>query len=253
LRAECFCALERSALTNSIDATGWLIVCKVSSLGQIPKKKTIFLSWPVLSGFVYILGIHIDSTLSWKIHIEQIIPKLNAACYAMRSIKPFMSQETLKMVYHAYFLSIMNYGLIFWGNSSHSVNIFKLQKNIIRIITGCRSRDSCRELFKKLRILPLQSQYILSLLLFVVYNNDKFKLNSEVYNMNTRQKYNFHLPSSNLSVYQNGVYFTGIKVFNNLPQNIKNLGNDTKKFKSELKNYLHAHSFYSFRGILQCK
>jgi hypothetical protein len=63
--------------------------------------------------------------------------------------------------------------------------------------------------------------------------------------MNTRQKYNFHLPSSNLSLYQKGVYFTGIKVYNNLPQSIKNLSNDTKEFKSALKNYLHAHSFYS--------
>jgi hypothetical protein len=42
-----------------------------------------------------------------------------------------------------------------------------------------------------------------------------------------------------------GVYFTGIKVYNNLPQSIKNLSNDTKQFKSALKNYLHAHSFYS--------
>jgi hypothetical protein len=81
-----------------------------------------------------------------------------------------MSQETLKMVYHAYFHSIMNYGLIFWGISSHSVNIFKIQKNIIRIIRGGISRD----LFKKLKILPLQQQYILSLLLFVVYNKNKF-------------------------------------------------------------------------------
>jgi hypothetical protein len=63
--------------------------------------------------------------------------------------------------------------------------------------------------------------------------------------MNTRQKYNFHLPSSNLSLNQKGVYFTGIKVFNNLPQSIKNLSNDTKQFKSALENYLHAHSFYS--------
>jgi hypothetical protein len=63
--------------------------------------------------------------------------------------------------------------------------------------------------------------------------------------MNTRQKYNYHLPSSNLSLYQKGVYFTGIKVFNNLPQSIKNLSKDTKQFKSALKNYLHAHSFYS--------
>jgi hypothetical protein len=46
-----------------------------------------------------------------------------------------MSQETLKMVYYAYSHSTVNYGLIFWGNSSHSVNIFKIQKNVIRIIT----------------------------------------------------------------------------------------------------------------------
>jgi hypothetical protein len=36
----------------------------------------------------------------------------------------------------------------------------------------------------------------------------------------------------------------GIKVYNSLPQSIRNLSNDTKQFKSELKNYLHAHSFY---------
>jgi hypothetical protein len=56
--------------------------------------------------------------------------------------------------------------------------------------------------------------------------------------MNSRQKYNFHLPSSNLSLYQKGVYCTGIKVFNSLPQSIKNLSDDTKQFKSALKNYL---------------
>jgi DNA integrity scanning protein DisA with diadenylate cyclase activity len=37
---------------------------------------------------------------------------------------------------------------IIQGNSSHSENIFKLQKRIIRIIMGARPRDSCRELFK---------------------------------------------------------------------------------------------------------
>jgi hypothetical protein len=29
----------------------------------------------------------------------------------------------------------MNYKLIFWGNSSHSTKMFKIQKNVIRIIT----------------------------------------------------------------------------------------------------------------------
>jgi hypothetical protein len=190
-----------------------------------------------------------------------------------------MSLESPKMVYCAYFHSIMSYRLIFWGNSSHSSNIFKIQKTIIRIITGCRRRDSCRNLFflsgiynplwvsaasfwrfrdhtqghntvgrtpldewsarrrdlyltntqhlqetdiqtpgrirtrspskrsavdtrlrplrhldrrrnlfKKLKFFSLQSQYILSIPLFVVNNKNKFKIISDVHHINTRQK-----------------------------------------------------------------
>jgi hypothetical protein len=40
------------------------------------------------------------------------------------------------------------------------------------------------EHFKKLKILPLQSQYKLSLLLFVVDNGDYFMVNSEIHNFN---------------------------------------------------------------------
>jgi hypothetical protein len=62
--------------------------------------------------------------------------------------------------------------------------------------------------------MPLQLQYILSHLLFHIYNKDELKLKFDVCNMNTRQKCNFHLPSSNVSLYQKGVYFAGVEVFN---------------------------------------
>jgi hypothetical protein len=51
------------------------------------------------------LGTHLDSTLSQKMDIEQTVPELSAACYAMRSIQPLTSQKTLMMVYCAYFHS----------------------------------------------------------------------------------------------------------------------------------------------------
>jgi len=107
------------------------------------------------------------------------------------------------MVYYAYFHSIMNTGLIFWGDCFHGEKIFKIQKNIIGIITGCRSRDSCRDFLQNLKILPLQLQYVLSLLLFVVNNKNKFKFNSYICHINTRQNCNCHQHSSNLSLYQN--------------------------------------------------
>jgi hypothetical protein len=70
----------------------------------------------------------------------------------------------------------MNYGLTFWGNSSFSNSIFKLQKRIIRIIMGAGNRETYRELFKTPNILPLQSQYILSLMLFLGKNKNKFQI-----------------------------------------------------------------------------
>jgi len=48
--------------------------------------------------------------------------------------------------------------------------------------------------FNKLNILLLQSQYILSLVLFVINNKNKFAANSEIHSSNTRNKSNFHQP-----------------------------------------------------------
>jgi len=62
--------------------------------------------------------------------------------------------------------------IIIWGNSSYSNSIFKLQKRITGIIMGIGIRDSCREFFKLLNILPLIAQYIFSLGLFVVNNKN---------------------------------------------------------------------------------
>jgi len=39
-----------------------------------------------------------------KIHYEQITHKFSTVWYAMSSVKPFMSQETIKMVYLPIFI-----------------------------------------------------------------------------------------------------------------------------------------------------
>jgi hypothetical protein len=70
----------------------------------------------------------ISDTLSWKGHIDMITLKLSQACYTVRVVKLFLSQDTLKKIYYAYFHSIMTYGIIFWGNSSHLDKIFRLKK-----------------------------------------------------------------------------------------------------------------------------
>jgi hypothetical protein len=115
---------------------------------------------------------------------------------------------------------------------------------------SCKSRDSCRQLFKTIQILPLPSQYILTLLLFVVKNRSQHRTNSEVHDLNTRQHYNLHQPLSNLVKYQKGVYYVGM-VFNSLPSHIKHKSDNYGEFKLILKHFLHNHSFYSLKEYFQ--
>ena len=74
------------------------------------------------------LGFQVDSQLNWKLHVEQILPKLNAACFTIKSLIYILNQETLGMIYHMYFHSILRYGVIFWGNSPHVHLVFIIQK-----------------------------------------------------------------------------------------------------------------------------
>jgi len=144
-------------------------------------------------------------------HIALITRKLSNICYLIRNIKPYMSIFTLKMIYRSLFHAIMSYGIIFWGNSPHSTISFKMQKLAIRTMMGCGYGESCRGMFVELKILPLASQYIFSLLLFVVKNSNYFTSNSVICDSNTRHRNDLHLPQATLTVYQTGVYCSGVK------------------------------------------
>jgi hypothetical protein len=61
------------------------------------------------------LGLQIDNHIYWKDHIEQMIPKLGAACYPIRSAVHINNINTLKLIYNAHFHSIIKYEIIVWG------------------------------------------------------------------------------------------------------------------------------------------
>jgi len=47
------------------------------------------------------LGLQIDNHETWKNHTGQMIPKLSAACYALRSMVHISNINTLKSIYNA--------------------------------------------------------------------------------------------------------------------------------------------------------
>jgi hypothetical protein len=163
------------------------------------------------------LGLIIDNTLTWKQHIDMVINRLSYTCYALRNTKYMVSLGTLKLIYSAHVQSIMSYGIIFWAGSSYANKVFILQKKIIRITTNAKIRESCRVIFKKLEILPFYSQYIYSLLLFVINNKDVFNFNIDIHKYTTRFHGNLHVPIINITRFKKGAYIMGIKIYNHLP------------------------------------
>jgi hypothetical protein len=62
--------------------------------------------------------------------------------------------------------------------------------------------------------------------------------------------YHLHRPVANLTCFKKSAYYSGIKIFNNLPSSLKCLMNEKAQFKVALKRYLNTHSFYSVDEFL---
>jgi hypothetical protein len=73
----------------------------------------------------------------------------------------------------------------------------------------------------KSEILLLPCEYIFTLMNFVVNNQELFQINSAIHSIVTRNRDHLQRPTANLSSLQKSIYYTGIKIFNSLPSNLR--------------------------------
>jgi len=66
-------------------------------------------------------------------------------------------------------------------------------------MSGAEPRASCRGLFRRLQILSVPCQYILSLMLFIIDNPNNFQTVSEVHGPHTRSRNQLFIPNTNLT------------------------------------------------------
>jgi hypothetical protein len=119
-------------------------------------------------------------------------------CGHCRSIFHVGYTDTLKVVYFAHLNSVMKHGIILGGNSSNSQKIFTLQWKIVRLLAGVKPKNSCRTLCKILEILTFPCEYILSLMNFIVNNQEHFPNNSALHIVNMKNKNQLCRPTANL-------------------------------------------------------
>lgn len=200
-------------------------------------------------GVFNLLGLHIDTNINWKVHIEQINKKLSKFIYALFEIKNSTNTKTALSAYYAYAYSWLKYGIILWGGSVNVNDIFLLQKKCVRIIAQISNRESCKPFFVKYRLLTLTSIYIYDLCLFVHKNINLFPKKKDIHNKNTRNRENLFIPPSRIKMLHDSPHYMALRVYNKLPQNIKS-EQKYKTFNKKLKEFLIDKCYYNLDEYL---
>lgn len=198
------------------------------------------------------LGVILDSNLNWKEHVDKVAVKLDKFVFALRRLRLVASEQTALSAYYGYVSSVLRYGLVIWGHSVDVQRAFRAQKKCIRAICGADYLDHCKPLFKRLKVLPLPCQYILDLCMFVKKHPRLFPLHDNVLGK-TRSRHNnkLYVPAQRLQIYSNNVYCNAIRIYNNLPERVRE--QPINKFKRVLNNWLLQERFYSIKEYLDLK
>ncbi|PSN42994.1 hypothetical protein C0J52_22941 [Blattella germanica] len=163
------------------------------------------------------LGVYLDSKLTWAKHIDYVCKKLSRVLYMLRHLKLIVPYNYSRVAYFAYFQSIMKYGLVIWGNSAHTTRVFKLQKKAVRILTNSAN------------------------------NINKYDIRSDFHLYNTRQQHIFNIPLCRLSKTLDSFEYMAFKVANRFPPELFLLVKS--EFVTKINNWLFSNPFYTIKEL----
>jgi hypothetical protein len=143
----------------------------------------------------------------------------------------------------------MRFGIILWGGVSEITKVLRVQKRALRLMTNKSKNESCRPIFKELKIFTVICLFIFETLCFFRKYNIYQVRNSDFHGYDTRTKDDFYIFQYNTSLYKKSVVNMSIRLHNSLPSDLKELG-DFKKFKRALKSFLLNNPFYSLSEFL---
>ena len=192
------------------------------------------------------LGIIIDSKLTFKHHFENVLKKLSSVSGIIFRNRDYIPRKVLRMLYLSLGWSYLTYGIVVWGKSSITFGnkIQAMQNRIMRSIFG----SSDKQIYKTNYLLNFEQSYMYFAVIklykeintnITPYFSNRIASFQSNHQHNTRFTVNNNLvpPLFNRSKCQSSFIYQSIKVWNNLPPEIKSSDN-VELFTRKLKNHL---------------
>lgn len=62
------------------------------------------------------IGIIFDKNLQWNLHIQNLVGMLCSITYKFYKLKGLVPKQTMRVIYFALYQSILQNGMLVWGN-----------------------------------------------------------------------------------------------------------------------------------------
>ena len=197
------------------------------------------------------LGIIIDNKLNFKSHIKSIEHKLARAVGIMSKIKYILPRSAKLKLYYSLVHQHLLYGLPVWGSTfpSNQSKLCTYQNKAVKIIGGGKFKDHATPYYHQFNILKLPDLYKheCAKLVYHFFHNtlpvplaNLFTKTDDISSRMTKSTHKYkqtlYLPLYPTTNLQNTLEYQGVKFWNIIPSQIKNL--HFGAFKKKLKLHL---------------
>ena len=172
------------------------------------------------------LGITLDANLNFHEHVDRLHCKLSSRLGALRRTRKHLTVDAANKVYTATILPLLDYCDTAWSSIGKTAcaRLDKLQERASKLIL-----PQSREPLKHLKWLPLAKRRDMHTTTMTfrcmsgkvpVSFKQYFKRNSCPYELR-KNKNNLMIPRVNTEIARGSFYYSGAKLYNNLPNKIK--------------------------------
>lgn len=203
----------------------------------------------LVSSFKY-LGVILQENLTYEMHFNKVCSEMNARMYMINRNKHSFNTKWLRIFTTSLILSLLDYCIPVWGNLTQikydklDEIMLKLAKLVILKRKGLLNEKN--DIFEKMNWLTSEERYILYSLEYVYkhvisstktlhHQIEKKEIDNQV--RTTRTSNNLILPRLKTVFGQKAFFYTVIKQWNKLPQEIQTL-KSTPEFDTALRQYL---------------
>ena len=222
--------IQVNKLSLNLDKTNFMIFKGRKNIASIPKiiMNDVEISCIEKSKF---LGVIIDDKLTWIHHIDHICKKISKSIGIMYKLQRFLDTRSMINMYYCFVYPYLQYCNEVWGNaySTHLNRIKLLQKRVIRVIANVDKYYHTDALFTRFKILKFQqiNHYMIGQIMYKAFMKSLpepvqsiFVMNETIYDYDTRQRNDFHLPKPKSNLLRKTVAFKGVIIWKYIRDNI---------------------------------